>query len=122
MAKKRKKRRYKTKYAVLKKWHSGQKAMFTTYDYKKALKFYHKHPRAFGIQKYRGGVTAGLIQPDVPHKIRIKGKTYRRPYVGPHTKKTAQALASDFKRDKKHFKDVKVKKSKRGYQLYLLWK
>jgi len=54
----------------------------------------------------------------MPSKIKVKGKTYERPYVGPHSKQTAQALAEDFRKDKKHFKDVIIRKFKRGYQLY----
>ena len=114
--KKEKKKKYK--YVVVRSWKGGQKSMFTTYDYRQALKYYLEHPQAYGIQRYSGGWTAGLLQPDMPSKIKVKGKTYERPYVGPHSKQTAQALAEDFRKDKKHFKDVIIRKFKRGYQLY----
>lgn len=92
--------------------------MFTSYSYKEALRFYHKHPRAFGIQKFKRGVTAGLIQPDMPSRITIDGHTYRRPYVGTFPKRDAQQLARSFRKNKL-FKGARVRKFKRGYQVYV---
>lgn len=82
---------------------------------KEAYDFYRKHPRATHLQRRIGGVTAGIYQPDVPSSITHKGKKYRRAYVGPHTKKTAEKFTRSSKDDK--LKMV-AKKTKRGYFLY----
>ena len=39
-----------------------------------------------------------LIQPEMPNRIKIKGKEYTRGYVGGHTKKEAKSLAKGFRR------------------------
>jgi len=90
--------------------------MLKTPSYRKALSFYLQHPRAFGIQKYESGVTAGLIQPTVPSKIKVNGKEYQRGYVGHHNKRTAKRLAKSFR--KSGHKAV-IRKIKGGWHVYV---
>lgn len=109
-------RKAKTKYVVVNQRHGSQHGMFSSYNYSKAQSYFMKHPRAYGIQKYRGGVTAGLIQPSVPGKLRFKGKVYTRGYVGGHTKETANKLVRSFKKDGH---SAFAKKTKHGYQVFV---
>lgn len=90
--------------------------MFSSYSYKRALGFFQKHPRAHGIQRYRGGVTAGLIQPSIPNKIKYRGKTYTRAYVGGHNKRNANALVRGFR---KGGLGAVTRKTKHGYQVFV---
>ena len=106
----------KMKYVVERQVHSGTQRMFTTYEYKRALAYYNKHPRAFGIQKYLGEFTAGLIQPTVPNKLKIKGKVFERAYTGGHSKKNAQALVRGFGTQGN---SAFIKKTKHGYQVFV---
>ena len=83
---------------------------------KEAVDFFRKHPRATHIQKRKGWITAGTMQPDVPSSIKVRGKTYRKAYMGPHTKRDAHALHRSFEKGDK-LKTV-VRKTKRGYFVY----
>lgn len=64
-----------------------------------------------------GWVDAGISQPDVPSKIKKGGKTWRKAYVGPHTKRDAQALHKSFQKGDK-LKTMVKKVGKRGYFVY----
>lgn len=107
-------------YAVEKKWRGTTKTMFHSKDYKKAVAFYHKHPRASYIQRYVGGLyglTAGSLQPRIPNKIRYRGKQYSRAYKGPHTKREAKKMAKSF-RKQAIFKGAVAKKFKKGWFVF----
>lgn len=87
-------------YVVESKFGAISRAMLVTTSREKAVQYYHTHKRAAFIQKHQGGrygITCGILQPCVPKKIRFRGKSYSRAYVGPHTKRQAQALAKDFR-------------------------
>lgn len=102
----------KIKYVVRGK----SRNMYSSYDYKKALAFFHKHPRASGIQRYNDGVTAGFIQPTIPNKVKMNGVTYDRAYQGGHSKKTASDLVRGFK---KGGHSSFARKTKHGYQVFV---
>lgn len=88
-------------YAVQRKLHGTTKDMLVTRSYKKAAAYYHAHPNAKYIQKYRGsryGLTAGQIQPGTPNTIRYRRKKYKRVYVGPHPKRSAKQLANGLRK------------------------
>ncbi len=86
-------------YEVVRQLKSATVPMGKPTTYSKAFESYMHSPQAFGIQRLVKGssVTAGLLQPTVPHRIKVKGSTYERGYVGHHTKHTATALARGFK-------------------------
>jgi cobalamin-dependent methionine synthase I len=89
-----------------------------TTDYHKALHKFLQSPTAYGIQKYIRGtdITAGLIQPTIPHRIKVNGDVYERGYVGHHTKQSAEALARGFRQD--GHKAV-TRKFKGGWQVFV---
>ena len=89
----------KRTYSVMRKYRGGERVMFHTGSYKKALGFYRAHPRAIAIQRYNRGVTSGRLHPDIPNRVRVGGKSYERAYHGPFTRVDAQKLARSFRRD-----------------------
>jgi len=103
-------------YEVLAKSHGGQRVMLKTSSYKKAERYYIQHPRAFGIQRNVHGVTAGMIQPRVRNKIKFRGKTYTRAYVGPHQKKSAKKMVKGFR---KKGMPAQTRKFKRGWFVFV---
>lgn len=111
-----KKRKTGLRYEVMRKRGPISVRMRTFTSKPEAESFYRKHPRATHIQKYHRGVSAGITQPDVPHTVKVGKKTYRRAYVGPHTKRDAYALHKSFQKGDKL--ETIVKKTKRGHFVY----
>jgi len=122
MAKKKRKRKGYI-YGVQRQVKGGTHTMLQTSDYKKAVAFYHKHPRAYGIQRYvrekdgSRGWTAGLLQPRIPSKIKYRGKQYSRCYVGPHQKRFAKKLAKGLRKSPP-IKGAVAKKFKKGWFVF----
>lgn len=73
--------------------------MLITPSYPKAFKHFLIHPRAYGIQRMKGGMTAGLLQPTIPNKIKVNGQIYERGLVGGHTKASAKSMATSFRQE-----------------------
>ena len=84
---------------------------------KDAEKFFKKHKKATRIQRVEAetGLTAGTFQPGIPKRIKHRGKTLHKSYAGPHSKKTARALAASLRND--GF-ESRAHKTSRGYFVY----
>jgi hypothetical protein len=106
---------HKTKYEVLREVKGGERRMFSTYNYKKASDYFNKHPTAFGIQKSQDGIRTGLIQPNIPSQVTIKGKVYKRSMVGGHRKDTAMKITKDM--NKAGYESF-PRKTKHGWQVF----
>lgn len=96
--------------------------MLRTASRKEAVDFFKRHPRAIIVQRLRNGVSAGTFQPGVPNRVRHRGRTLRRAFTGPHTKREAKALADGIRRDvrvsgQKAF--VTTRTTKRGTFLFV---
>ena len=103
-------------YEVERRFKGGVSTMLKTSSYKKAATFYFAHPQAKYIQKYtKHGITAGRLQPRTPNKIRFRGKTYKRVYVGPHKKGFAVSVAKSFR---KKGMPTQIRKTKKGWFIF----
>ena len=102
-------------YDVYKQQNGSVVSVHTTRSKKEALAAYRKHKKAIGIQRYRGGTTSGKVQ-TFPKTIKVRGKTYKRAYHGPHSKTFAANTVRDFKEG--GLKAVK-RKYKKGWQIFV---
>jgi hypothetical protein len=92
--------------------------LFQTNDLKEAVKFYNKTSKANLIQIYTSSsykTTAGVLQPNVPKSIVSKGKTFKRAYMGFHTKSEAEKITKGFSKNVSCI----IKKYKQGYQVFV---
>jgi len=105
-------------YQVVRQLRSISVPMGRATTYPKAFKKYVQSPRAYGIQRLVRGssVTAGLLQPTVPSKVKVNGSVYERGYVGHTTKQNASSLARGFRKD--GHKAV-IKKFKGGWHVFV---
>jgi hypothetical protein len=85
-------------YEVITSIDGGQSGMYRTMDEKDAIAYYKKNKSAIGIQKMDGSHTGGYLEVN-PSKIMVKGKRYRKAYLGPHTKKFADDVVRELDND-----------------------